>query len=96
MPKAKNVEKKIWDIEEFEVDMTKDGKNIRGDKKLTNQYEFEKKAKGSQTVAKWKEKRFNKVYEGYGVDVKLANGDVAKGNMTLTKVRDSYIDDEDD
>jgi hypothetical protein len=96
MPTVKNVEKKIRDIEGFKVKIKKDGKNVRDDKKLTNQYYFENKLKGHQTVADWKEKRFNKVYEGYDVDVILANGDVAKGNMTLTTVRDSYIDDEED
>ena len=97
MPKAKNVEKKIWDVEEFQVVIKKqDGKDVRGDKKLPNQYTYNNKAKGSFTVAEWKKKRFVTKFSGYDVDVMLSNGDTAKGNNTLSKIRDSYIEDEDE
>ena len=33
MPTVKNVEKKIWDKEGFDVIIKKDGKDVRGDKK---------------------------------------------------------------
>ena len=39
MPKTKNVEKKIWDVEGFEVKFKKeDGKDVRSDKGNIPQY----------------------------------------------------------
>ena len=38
MPKVQNVEKRIFEIEGFQVDITKDGKNVRGDLRLPKHY----------------------------------------------------------
>ena len=94
MPKLKNVEKKIWDIEGFDVAIKHpDGRDVRGDLKDFPQYPaFEKMAKNDWTVADWREKRFNFSYPGYDVDVIDGYGQVASGNMKLATVRDSYFD----
>ncbi|MDY5882871.1 MAG: hypothetical protein SPJ65_06110 [Roseburia sp.] len=93
MPKVKNVEKRIYDIEGFETDITKDGKNVRGDLQLPKQYEAERMSKNSMTVGEWKNK-FKTQYPGYDVVVKKNNGDKASGQTKLSTVRDSYLDDE--
>jgi hypothetical protein len=94
MPRVKNVEKRIWVVEEFDVVIMKDGRDVRGDRMLAKQYPYENKARGSHTVAEWKALRFAKAFEGYDVEVKLSNGETARGNTTLSNVRDSYIDDD--
>ena len=70
MPMVKNVEKKIWDVEKFEVIMrSSDGKDLRGNKKDMPQYSFSKKASGDMTVSQWKQNRFYPYYPGLEVDV---------------------------
>ena len=92
MPKVQNVEKRIFEIEGFQVDITKDGKNVRGDLKLPKQYEAERMSKNSMTVRDWKNK-FKKQYPGYDVVVYKNNGDKSSGQTKLATVRDTYLDD---
>jgi len=94
VPKLKNVEKKIWDIESFAVTIKYfDGRDVRGDLKDFPQYPaFEKMAKNDWTVAEWREKRFAVYYPGYDVDVLDGYGQTVGGNMKLATVRDSYYD----
>lgn len=68
MPRVKNIEKKIYDVEGFEVVIKKDGKDVRGDAVLPNQYQVERMSKNSYSVKEWKEK-FHKQFPGYDVDV---------------------------
>lgn len=93
MPKVQNIEKRIYDIEGFEVDITKDGKNVRGDLQLPKQYEASRMSKNSMTVGDWKNK-FKTQYPGYDVVVKKNNGDKASGQTKLSTVRDTYLGDE--
>jgi len=97
MPMVKNVEKKIWDIQEFDVRFkTLDGKDVRGDKRDMPQYPRKVKSKNDMTVSEWKG-GFRKLYPGYDVDVLDGNGDPVHGSTKLGTVRDSYNDsDEDD
>lgn len=92
MPKVQNVEKRIFEIEGFQVDITKDGKNVRGDLRLPKQYEAERMSKNSMTVGEWKIK-FKKQYTGYDVIVYKNNGDRASGQTKLATVRDTYLED---
>lgn len=70
MAKVKNVEKRIWDTEGFDVRTKWNGKDVRSDYKGLPQYSaFERMAKNDMTVAEWKEKRFYPAYPGYDCDV---------------------------
>ena len=44
----------IFEIEGFQVDIAKGGKNVRGDMQLPKQYEAERMTKNSMTVGDWK------------------------------------------
>lgn len=90
MPKVQNIEKRIYDIEGFEVDITKDTKNVRGDLQLPKQYEAERMSKNSMTVGEWKNK-FKTQYPGYDVVVKKNKGEKASGQTKLATVRDTYL-----
>lgn len=94
MPKVKNVEKKIWDTEEFSVTIRhSDGRDMRGDKQDLPQYtKYERMARNDMTVADWKSIRFNTVYPGLLVDVLDGDGNSVPGNTKLGTVRDSYAD----
>lgn len=96
MPTVKNIERKIGNIEGFDVVMKQEGENVRGDKKLQKQYSKQIAAKGTYTVAKWIKKRFKVDFPGYDVDVLFFDGDKATGNTLLSTVRDSYTEEDDD
>lgn len=93
MPKVKNIEKKIYDVEGFEVRIKKDGKDARDDLVLPKQYEAGRMSKNSFSVKEWTDK-FKKQFVGYDVDVMKSNGDKASGQTKLSTVRDTYLDDE--
>jgi hypothetical protein len=94
MPKVKNVEKKIWDVEGFDVAILHgDGKDIRGDKKGIPQYTFDKAAQNSFTIKEWTKKRFLKKYPGFQVKVFNADNVEVSGNTTLGNLRDTYLED---
>lgn len=91
MPKVNIVEKRIFDIEEFQVVIRgQNGKDKRGDFVLPKQYVAERKTRNSHSVSQWKSK-FQEQFPGYEVDVLLGNGDKARGQMLLSTVRDSYL-----
>lgn len=95
MPKVKNVEKRIWDIEGFAVTFKHNGgRDVRADCGGVPQYNgYERMAKNDMTVAEWKERRFFPNYSGYDVDVLDGDGQPVPGNTKLASVRDSYEDD---
>lgn len=93
MPKVSIVESRIFSIEGFQVHIMASGKDIRSDKQLPKQYEADRALKNTATVSSWKQLRFYKQFPGYDVNVLYADGSVARGNTTLWKVRDSYMDD---
>jgi len=93
MALVKNVEKRIWDIEQFNVTIRhSDGRDMRGDRTGIPMYAFERMAKNSITVAAWKEQRFKSAYPGFDVDILDAFGNAAAGNSLLSSIRDSYGD----
>lgn len=95
MPKIKNVEKRIWEIEGFAVAFKHaSGKDIRGDKDGIPQYVYERQAKNDSTVSEWKNKRFKQSYPGFDVKVLDADGNSVKGQTKLGTVRDTYIDED--
>jgi hypothetical protein len=80
MPKVKNVEKRIWDTEAFEVIIRyTNGRDMRRDKHDLRQYnKFECMAKNDVTVVDSKAHR---------------DGNAVAGDTKLGTVRDSYADD---
>ena len=95
MPKVKNVEKKIWDVEGFDVCFKHGGKDVRGDKSGLPQYTYERSAKNDMTVAEYKKKRVDQNFPGYELDVLDGDGNPVPGQTKLSTVRDSYSEDED-
>ncbi len=94
MALLKNVEKRVWDIEQFDVTIRHaDGRDMRGDRNGVPMYNYDRMAKNSMTVADWKGQRFNPQYPGFTVDVLDGNGQSVAGNTLLSNVRDSYADD---
>lgn len=93
MALVKNVEKRIWDIEQFAVTIRHaDGRDMRADKTGIPMYNFERMAKNSMTVAAWRDQRFKPLYPGFEVDVLDGLGRPAAGNTRLSSVRDSYVE----
>ena len=90
MPRVGIIEKRIFDIEGFQVDIIYNGKNVRDDLQLPKQYEAERMTKNSMTVAEWTYK-FKKQYPGYDVIVYKNDGSRASGQMKLATVRDTYL-----
>jgi hypothetical protein len=92
MPKVKTIEKRIWDIEGFDISFRMDGRDIRGDKDGIPQYPFARAAKNDSTVGEWKSSRFGVTYPGYDVVVLDGDGNEVPGQTKLGNVRDSYSD----
>ncbi len=94
MAKMKNVERKIWDIEGFNVIFQHRGKDVHGAKQDIPQYPFSNTAKNDMTVNEWKQRRFQPTYPGYEASVLDGEGNVVQGNMKLSNLRDTYTEEE--
>ncbi|MNW27556.1 hypothetical protein D3C74_43540 [compost metagenome] len=92
MPKVKNVEKRIWDIEGFDVTFKNNGRDLRGDKGGITQYPHERRSWDSWSVSDWKKKKFSQAYPGYDVEVLNGDGEPVTGQTKLSTVRESYIE----
>jgi hypothetical protein len=91
MTLVENVEKRIWDVEEFGVIIRhEDGRDVRGDRTGIPMYDLSRKAKDSMTVSAWIDQRFRPKYPGYRVEVLDGYGSPAVGNTLLSTVRESY------
>lgn len=90
---VKNVEKRIWDLEQFQVVIRhSDGRDMRGDRVGIPMYSYDRMAKNAMTVAEWKTQRFFPAYVGLDVDVLDGAGNIVNGNTLLSSVRDSYAE----
>lgn len=93
MPLVKRVERRIFEVEKFEVVLkSADGKDLRSDMNLPKQYSAERMSKNSFSVSDWKEK-FKTQFPGYEADVLKGDGTKASGQTKLGTVRDTYADD---
>jgi hypothetical protein len=94
MPKIKNIEKKIWDVEGFAVNILHpNGRDVRDDYSgLKQQYPYGNMAKNNMTVDSWKNNRFKSTYPGYDVEVLDGEGDSCTGHKKLGTVRDTYCE----
>lgn len=90
MPTVKNIERKIGEIEHFDVIFRQNGADVHGNKVLQKQYSAVIASSGSRTVSDWIRTRFSPDFPGFEVDVLLANGEKARGNTLLSNVRASY------
>ena len=89
----KNLEKKIWDFEGFQVRFVKvkGGRDVRGDRSNVGNYNFQRQAKGAMTVKEYKGRRLKRFGKfGWTGRIVLGDGSTAHGNTLLEKVRDSY------
>lgn len=94
MSKVENVEKRIWNVEGFQVHVLyREGTNVRGDRTGLPQYQYQRAAADDITVAAWKETRFRASYPGFEVDVLDRRGNIVQGNTKLGTVRASYNED---
>ena len=87
------VEGRIFSVDGFQVQIMASDKDVRSDKQLPKQYEADRALKNTATVRSWKQLRFYKQFPGYDANVLYADGSIARGNTTLGRVRDSYMDD---
>lgn len=93
--KVKNVEKRIWDLEGFEVVIrNENGRDVPGHRSDFPTYDYSYQAKHNMTVADWKKKRFKSTYVGFEVDVLDANGETVPGQTKLSTVRDTGLESE--
>jgi len=94
MALVKNVEKRIFDIEGFEVTIRDaNGRALKKNAQLRMYRNYERQAQNNWKVSEWKEQRFSPNYPGLEVDVLDGQGHVARGNTTLWRLRDSYSED---
>jgi hypothetical protein len=94
MPKVSYVEKTIFELEDVKVDFIKNGKNVRGEVMLPANYNAVNMTKNSANVSYLRQK-LQKQYPGYDFAVYDGDGGVARGNMLLGNLRDTYIRDDD-
>ena len=95
MAKVKNVEKRIWDLEEFAVQILHlGGRDVRGDRTGLPQYPYKIRASDDMTVEHWKTIRFRRVYPGFEVVVLDGDGRTVHGNTKLETLRSSYFEED--
>lgn len=94
MPSVKTVERQVGELERFDVIIRNhDGRDARSDRLGLKDYPYIKGSKNNMTVSGWKAKRFYPHYPELHVDVLDAEGEKVRGNTTLGRVRDSYLED---
>jgi hypothetical protein len=63
MPTVKQLEAQIRRIEGFQVVIThRNGRDVRGDKRVLRRYPYQKAAAGSMTISDWRRTRFERNY----------------------------------
>lgn len=85
----------ISDLEGFDIQVkTLAGASVPPTNNGTlGQYPFEKKLKGTKTVADWRKERFERTYPGYSCDVLNGDGTTAAPQTALRTVRETYESD---
>jgi hypothetical protein len=95
MAKVRNVEKRIYEVEGFEVTMQNgNGRAFQSNVELPMYNRWHNMAKHAWTVQRWKDERFGAIYPGCKVKVQMANGAEARGHQHLSTVRDTYLADD--
>jgi len=83
------VERQVLAVEGFEAHFYRDGRNIRSDHGIEiADYPFKRAARGSWTVREWIDRRWNRYYSGWDVEVRTAQGmPILSRATTLQSVR---------
>jgi hypothetical protein len=93
MATVTQLEAKIFRIEGFKVRLRHpDGRDVRGDARIADRYQFERALRNNANVRSWIDGRFRVLYHEYEIDVLRADGTKAHGNHRLATVRDTYLD----
>jgi type I restriction enzyme M protein len=94
MRSPQSVSNEILEVEGFEVAfVSQDGTDVA--QRRVSEYPYQRAARSSWTVARWREQRFSPNYPDFDVEVLDASDEVVHGKTLLSTVRASY-DDEDD
>ncbi|MFT8340856.1 MAG: hypothetical protein ABF652_05405 [Clostridium beijerinckii] len=93
MPRIEFVEKTIYKKEGLDVKFFRDGKDVRGDASVPENYKSERMTKNVANVNFIKEK-LKRQYPGYDFEVYDGEGNKQRGNTLLGNVRDTYVDEE--
>ena len=94
MSLLRTVQRRISGVEGFEVKFRhpRVGRDVRDDLRGVRPYTYERMARNSWTVARWKRERFKIRYPEYNADVLNADRSVAHGRARLSTVRDTYLE----
>lgn len=90
MPTVNRVEKKIFAIEQFQVSIKQEGKELSKDFQLPNQFEAKHMSRNAFSVSDFRAK-FQKQFPDYEIDVLKCDGTKATGQTKLATVRDTYL-----
>ena len=83
--------RELADLEDFDVQVLRsDGTVVDASTNGFPRYDYDRRAKGTMTVADWKTARFNTAYPGYSCKVLNGDGTEARGNTMLATVRETY------
>jgi len=91
VPKVSFIEKTVRDIEGFQIKITWNGVDVRGDKILPKQYPARRMSRNSFTVGDWR-KKFQSYFPGFDVEVLDPYGNSFRRNTKLRTVRGTYLD----
>ena len=92
MPRVDRIERRIAELEGFEVRIVRGGVDVRGNMEIPVHYPmYSRRANDSATVAEWKAARFRPTFVGLDVEVLSASGEAVHGLTALRTVRASYL-----
>jgi len=86
----KQLERGIAELEGFNVKLAPAGRDTPNTKQKLPRYLYARAARGTFTVAHWRETRFDNAYPGYEVIVLNGRGTPVHGKTLLSNVRASY------
>jgi hypothetical protein len=92
VPRVDRIERRIAEVEGFDVRILRNGGDARGDLELPVHYRrYERRANDGTTVHEWKQTRFRPTFAGLDVEVLNGAGQPVPGQTSLRTVRQSYF-----
>lgn len=92
----RNVAKRIFDIEGFEVRIKDEkGNELNPDDTLPVMYPLGKMSKNNWRVSEWQTNKFARYFPNHKVDVLDVQGNVVRRYTILGTVRDTYLEESD-
>ncbi len=86
-----NLEKKIFNVEGFDVRVLENGIDKKGNSEEARSYTFMRASQDSRTVAQWIDERFKETNPHFEVEVLDGDGNIVHGRTTLGNVRETYF-----